>query len=125
MRYKTISDLRDWLLKQRQKGTTYRSLCCKFLGVKPGTLCRIVNDSGYEPKDKLLRQRLGLPALPVLALTPVCRKCGRPEPSKRCTHKPTTEERYSINSVALDKWRAKHAAEIRKIVDWATSLNTA
>lgn len=51
------------------------------LGITGGMAYRIANDE-YEPHDAHIRERLGLP---VLALTPVCAKCGQVHTTKRCT----------------------------------------
>ena len=50
-------------------------------GITAGMAWRIARQ-GYEPKDALIRVKLGLPAR---AMAPVCRRCGIVHVSKRCS----------------------------------------
>lgn len=71
---------------------------------------RVAN--GYEPKDATIRKRLGLP---VTATVVCCKKCGGAHMAKRCTRRPTYEERTE----QYERWRERMADSLRRAVEWA------
>lgn len=87
-----------------------RSLASE-LGMNPGYLSRVMR--GQRQASNRLRLALGLP--PRTALAPVCGKCGVVHTTKRCTHKPTFEQREA----EYDRWRAHNLERIEAIVQWA------
>lgn len=115
-RKREIQQIRNFLFQQREAGETWRSLARQMM-VRPGTLCRIMKDKTYEPKDKIIRAKLGLADLPELKPAPVCPKCKMPHTPKRWTHKKTFEERRAES----DQWVKAHMPQIESIVAWAES----
>jgi hypothetical protein len=112
-RFKDISELRDFVTLEHASKKTWRAIAKNFVGVKPGTLCRIAHDLAYEPRDPAIRQRLGLPTLPRMVLTPACKKCGEAHPPKRCTKRAAP--------IKYELWRAANIDKLNAIVAWAES----
>lgn len=100
---------------ERGHPKSWRSIARLFVNVKPGTLCRIAHDADYEPKDPLVRSRLGLPEFPKQIMAPACPKCGEAHTTKRCTRKPTFEDRCN----EYIDWLIKQRNNIANLITWA------
>lgn len=70
--------------------------------------------SGKRRASNRLRAKLGLQ--PRTAPAPCCPRCGVPHVSKRCTYRPTLEER----AAQYDAWLARNAATLAEWVNWAS-----
>lgn len=81
------------------------------LGLKTHSAVQRIRD-GIEPHDPTTREILSLPKL---GLAPKCWKCGACHTTKRCTRKPTFEERAE----QYESWKAANADELRRRVRWA------
>lgn len=78
-----IGNLRHRLERAYQRLGTWRRVGEAF-GISGAMAFRVAR-RGYEPKDTLIRSRLGLASY---AKAPVCLKCGVVHVSRRCTARP-------------------------------------
>lgn len=88
---------------------SWRAVAAKF-GVSGAMAFRVAH--GHEPKDARIRRAFGMPEF---APAPCCQRCGVPHVSKRCTRRPTFDER----AAQYDAWLARNADRLRRIVAWA------
>jgi DNA-binding XRE family transcriptional regulator len=95
----------------RENGKSWTK-AARHIGVSRGTLIRV--SKGYEPKEKHIRQQLGLT---VFAVVIACEKCGQAHVSKRCTKRKTFED----NCREYDAWLAnpKTQQQLQKMLEWA------
>jgi hypothetical protein len=99
-------------LDAKGKKTSYRVIAKKY-GVSHATIHRIIV-YGTEPKDRIIRHRLGLGDY---AVVPTCQKCGAAHVSKRCTRRSTFED----NAAAYDAWLASPETrrKLAAMLEWA------
>lgn len=81
------------------------------LGLKNHSAVQRIRD-GIEPHDPAIRAALGLPEY---GLAPKCLKCGACHVTKRCTRKPTFEQRAE----EYESWLTANADELARRVKWA------
>lgn len=107
------------LLLQKHDSSSWSKLG-KELGVNKGLLNAVANGKRRAPNsliakmNKIYRLHLKFNMVPV----PPCRKCGEGHPARRCTRRPTFEDRCED----YKRWLSQQRANFESLLVWADQV---